>query len=153
MNEFFANFSSWIWLGLMVLFIAIEAGTLALTTVWAAIAAFPMIFISRTSLAPGWQLLIFLVLTLILVIFTRPFAAKKLLAKKEQTNVNALEGQTVLVVKPILKFQKGEVKSSNGVIWSAKTDDGEELAEGAECKVILIEGNTLTVKKIAAENS
>ena len=73
---------------------------------------------------------------------------KKFLDEKIETNVNALEGQTVLVVKPILKFQKGEVKVANGVIWSAKTADGSEVLEASECKVVSIEGNTLIVQKI-----
>lgn len=148
MSEFFADYSSWIWLGIMLILILIEAGTLALTTIWAALAAFPMIFISRTGLALQWQVLIFTGITLVLVIFTRSFVVKKFLGKKIETNVNALEGQTVLVVKPILKFQKGEVKVANGVIWSAKTADGSEVFESSECRVVSIEGNTLIVQKI-----
>ena len=144
MSEFFADYSSWIWLGIMLILILIEAGTLALTTIWAALA----IFISSTGLALQWQVLIFTGITLVLVIFTRSFVVKKFLGKKIETNVNALEGQTVLVVKPILKFQKGEVKVADGVIWSAKTADGSEVLEASECKVVSIEGNTLIVQKI-----
>lgn len=147
MAEFLVNFGSWIWLALMVVFIIIEACTLALTTGWAAIAALPMIFISRTGLAFKWQLLIFVLLTFVLVVFTRPFAIKKLKVGKNQTNVNVLEGQEVLVIKPISKFQKGEVKATNGVVWAAKAQDETEIEQGAVCHVVAVEGNTLTVSK------
>ena len=149
MTEFLMNFGSWIWLAVMVVFIIIEACTLALTTVWAAIAALPMIFISRTGLAFKWQLLIFVILTLLLVFSTRPFAIKKLKVGKNQTNVNVLEGQEVLVTKSISKFQKGEVKATNGVVWAAKSKDDSEILEGTVCRVVAVEGNTLIIESKA----
>lgn len=72
---------------------------------------------------------------------------KKLKVGKNQTNVNVLEGQDVLVIKPISKFQKGEVKATNGVVWAAKAQDEAEIEQGAVCHVVAVEGNTLTVSK------
>lgn len=139
----------WFWLGVMLLCVVIEAVTFALTTVWGAIAAFVMIFVSRTNMPLKWQLILFLVLTIVLVLTTRPFAVKKLKLGKDKTNVNSMEGQEVLVTKRISRFEKGEVKAKNGVIWSAKNadeQDGSDILEGSVCKIVKVDGNTLSVK-------
>ena len=105
-----------------------------------------MIFLSRTELPLRWQFLIFLLVTILLMIFTRPFAVKKLMLGRVTTNVNSLDGQEVLVVRKITQFEKGEVKASNGVLWTAIGEGSEEIAKGAVCVVARVEGNTLVVK-------
>lgn len=147
---FFLNNLMWFWLAVMVVCIVIEAVTFALTTVWGAIAALVMIFVSRTNMPLRWQLVLFLVMTIVLVLTTRPFAVKKLKLGKDKTNVNSMEGQEVLVIKKITKFEKGEVKAKNGVIWSAKNvdeQDESEISEGSVCIIEKVDGNTLSVKR------
>lgn len=149
MYMFLMNNLMWFWLGVMLLCIVIEAATFALTTVWGAISAFVMIFVSRTNMPLKWQLILFLVLTIVLVLTTRPFAVKKLKLGKDKTNVNSMEGQEVLVTKRISRFEKGEVKAKNGVIWSAKNADEQDesdIPEGYVCKIVKVDGNTLSVK-------
>lgn len=141
----FSNLLPWLWLGVLVICCVIEALTMGLTTIWGAIAAFPLIFIARTGLPLKWQLLIFAVLVLVLVLFTRPFVVKKLKIGKNKTNVNTMVGEEVLITKTITKFEKGEAKAKNGVIWSVTTADGNEVKEGSVAKVISVDGNTLTV--------
>ncbi len=142
------NIMPWIWLGILILSCIVEAITFSLTSIWAAIAALPLIFISKTPLDIKWQLLIFVVLTTVLVIFTRPFAVKKLKIGKNKTNVDSIIGQEVLVTKSIKKFDKGLVKAKNGVIWTAKSKDDSEIEKGSNAKVISVEGNTLTIELI-----
>lgn len=145
MFEFTAQVYPWIWLGVLIICCIIEALTMGLTTIWAAIAALPMIFIARTGLPFRWQLLIFVIITLVLIVFTRPFVVKKLKLGKSKTNVNTMVGEEVLITKAITKFEKGEAKAKNGVIWSVKTSDGSEIKKNETAKVISVEGNTLCV--------
>ena len=137
----------WFWVAVMVVTLVFEAITFSLTTVWAAISALLMIFLCRTGLPFRWQLLIFFFITILLMVFTRPFAVKKLKLGRVTTNVNSMEGQEVLVIKKITKFEKGEVKASNGVVWTAMGADGTgEIPKGTVCLVERVEGNTLIVK-------
>lgn len=131
----------------MVVCLIFEAVTFTLTTVWAAVSALLMIFLSRTALPLRWQFLIFFLITIILMIFTRPFAVKKLRLGRVTTNVNSLDGQEVLVVKKISKFEKGEVKAANGVVWTAIGEGSEEIPKGKVCVVSRVEGNTLVVNE------
>lgn len=147
MMDFLNTYDIWIWLSLMVVFVVIEACTMFLTTIWAAIAALPLIFVAITPLEFQWQLLIFVLLTLILVLVTRPIAVKKLKIGKYKTNVESLSGQEFLVLKKISKFEKGQVKAENGVIWNAETEDENDILENEVCQVVSVKGNTLVVKK------
>ena len=64
----------------------------------------------------------------------------------KSTLLNALVGQTVVVVKKIGTLEKGEVKSSSGVVWSAKSQDGSNIEAGTLCRIAAVTGNTLEVK-------
>ena len=152
MSEFFLNFSSWIWLGVLVVCIIIEAMTMSLTTIWGAISSIPLIFIARTSLPFPWQILIFAVLTVVLIIFTRPFAIKKLKNGKEKTNVCTMVGEEVLVTKAVTQFNKGEVKAKNGVIWSAEAKDNKTCQIDKVCVVTDVKGNTLIIEEKGDKN-
>ena len=146
MISFITSNLPWFWLGILVLCIIIEGITMSLTTIWAGIAAVPFIFISKTPLPFRWQLLIFVLLTVALIVFTRPFAVKKLkIGKENNTNVNALEGQEVLVVQKITKFNKGYVKAKNGVVWTAESEDSTDIQKDSVCIVKKVSGNTLVV--------
>ena len=138
----------WFWLGVTVLCIIIEGISLGtLTSIWFGCGAFVMIFLSFLPIPFRFQLLIFVVTSLVLLIFTRPFAVKKLKVKKTPTNSDSLIGKKVLVTEKITELQKGTVKV-NGVIWSAKSEDNTPIEKVAECIVTAIEGVTLAVKKI-----
>ena len=115
MEIFSVSSMPYVWLAVMVLCIIIEACTVALTSVWGAISAFVLVFVSRTGMPIHYQILLFLVLAIVLMVCTRPFAVKKLHVGKEETNAGALIGSEVLVVRAVEPFQKGEAKGRGGV--------------------------------------
>lgn len=146
MMNFILQNMPWFWLGMAIIFTLIEVFTAGLTTIWFAIGSIPMIFLSFLPIPFLYQVLIMLVISIVLLIFTRPFFVKKLNANKEKTNIDALIGKTALVTKKITKFEKGEVKI-DGKIWTAKSVSDEDLEEGTECLLQSIEGVTAIVSK------
>lgn len=145
MEIFSVSSMPYVWLAVMVLCIIIEACTVALTSVWGAISAFVLVFVSRTGMPIHYQILLFLVLAIVLMVCTRPFAVKKLHVGKEETNAGALIGSEVLVVRAVEPFQKGEAKGRGGVVWSATSVNGQSIAHGVVCTVVDIKGNTLVI--------
>jgi Membrane protein implicated in regulation of membrane protease activity len=146
MLDFFFYNLSWFWLGITIVCVVIEALSFSLTTIWFAISGAVMIFVSRTPLPFRWQLLIFLVLSIALLVLTRPFMIKKLkLGTKPETNADLIIGQEVVVTKAVREFEKGEVKTGNGVIWSAASANHTAIPEQTVCIVESIHGNTLSV--------
>jgi membrane protein implicated in regulation of membrane protease activity len=139
----------WVWVALVILFALIEAFTFGLTTIWFAIAALVMVFLSFLPIPLTAQILIFLAISAALLIFTRPLAIKKFKMGKEKTNVDSLIGKHALVVKTMSEFEKGEVKM-NGQIWTAHAEDSSEIKEGTKCEVVRIEGVQAIVRPLAA---
>jgi len=137
----------WIWVALTVILALIEVFTLGLTTIWFALAALVMVFLSFLPIPLVFQILIFLVISTVLLIFTRPVAIKKLKIGRVKTNVDSLVGKHALVTKQIGEFDRGEVKL-NGQIWSAHTEDGATLNEGVKCEVVRIEGVQAIVRAL-----
>ena len=140
---------SWIWVGIFVVLVIIEAATQGLTTVWGAVSALIMVFVSQTGMSIGWQILLFLAITLGLVLTTRPVFVKKLKIGRNKTNVDTMIGDEIIVTKAVRRFEKGEGRSRNGVIWSVTSTDGTDIEEGTVCTVQSVEGNTLTIERKA----
>ncbi len=129
-----------VWLGIAVVLGFIEAVTLGLTTIWfaggAVVAALFSLFVDSI----WWQFAIFVVVSTILLIFTRPIVSKYLNTKITKTNVSALVGKKALVVSDISSSSLGEVKI-DGKIWTA------EMEEHSGCDIMKAE-TFVTVKGI-----
>jgi membrane protein implicated in regulation of membrane protease activity len=146
--------SPWFWLALTVIFSLLElACAFNLITIWFAISSFLMIFISGftemldKSIRFRLHLGIFLGLSVILFIFTRPVAIRKLKIGKEKTNVNSLIEQEAIVTKKITKFERGEIKLQ-GKYWTAISENSEEIDEGNNCIIIKFDGVKAVVRKV-----
>ncbi|MDR2943159.1 MAG: NfeD family protein [Treponema sp.] len=140
----------WVWAVLVVVFALIEAFTLGLTTVWLALSALVMVFLSFLKILLPLQIIIFLLISAVLLFFTRPLAIKKFKTGKEKTNVDSLVGMPALVTRQIHEFERGEVKL-NGQFWTARSEDGSVINEGTKCEVVRIEGVQAIVR--ISENS
>ena len=146
MADFITAHLPWFWVGVMVICIVIEACTFSLTTIWFACGSLVLVFISWLPLPFRWQLLLFMLISLSLLIFTRPIVAKKFHLKKTATNSDSLIGKRVIVTEDISALKKGAIKDG-GLTWSAKTADNSSLNVGDECIVDHIEGVTAVVRK------
>ena len=144
----------WIWAGLVIIFALIEVFTMGLYTIWFAIAALVMVFLSLFDISVTFQILLFLALSAKLFFVTRPLV-KKFRIGKEKTNVESLAGMHTIVTKTIGEFERGEVKL-NGQIWSARSENNDEIAQGVKCEVVRIEGVFAIVRPLPdnhAENN
>lgn len=139
--------NSILWVVAMVVFFAVEALTFNLTTIWFAIGSVAGFVLSMLDFSLTAQISCFLVASFILLIFTKPFAEKKLKPKKEATNSDMLIGKTGIVIEDISpeKFA-GEIKIK-GQVWSAVTPDGSLIEKGTTVVVKSIDGVKLVVEK------
>ena len=142
----------WIWVALVILFALIEMCTLGLTTIWFALAALVMAFLSFLNIPLPAQILIFLAISAALFFGTRPLAIRKFKTGREKTNVDSLIGKHALVIKRIGEFEKGEAQIA-GQIWSARSEDNSEIPEGTKCEVARIEGVRAIVRPCRSEDA
>ena len=95
-----------------------------------------------------WQIVAFVVVSVVVLIFVRPISVKYLNKNKTKTNVDVLVGQKTKLTKQIVDNNHyGEV-FINGESWMAKSEDGSAIDEDADVEVVGIEGVKLIVKKI-----
>lgn len=138
-----------VWLGLVILLLVIEIATMGLTTIWfagGAMAAFVSTFFGASAAA---QRTIFLVLSLALLIITRPIAVKYMKRDQTKTNADSLIGRTAVVTSEINNLaQSGEVMIAD-ISWTARSrDDSCVIPAGSKVKICTIEGVKLMVEEI-----
>lgn len=135
------------WIILAVVLCVIEGATVSLVSIWGAISAVLCAFLAAFSVPQNIVSYVFVVLTLVLVILTRPIAKKFLNNKKTATNADRVIGAEASVTKKIEKFNPGEVKVF-GQIWTAESENGGEIEAGKIVRVSDICGVRLIVKEI-----
>lgn len=137
-----------IWLVLLILLLIVEIITVGLTSIWAAGGALAALILSLIPVSVGWQIAAFLVVTSLLLIFTRPIALKALNAKREKTNYKSLIGKTIRITQRVDNLSETGSAVLNGTDWTVRTEDeGEILEEGTLAQVVDISGVKLIVKK------
>ncbi|MDD2215872.1 MAG: NfeD family protein [Eubacteriales bacterium] len=135
-----------IWIGIAVIFAIIEAITLGLTTIWFTVGGLAACLVALLGGPLLLQVIVFLVVSALLLYFTKPLAEKKLKIGGEKTNVNALVGKTAVVTKDIIPHNTGQVKV-NGLIWTALSEQkGMNLLVGTEVEIVRVEGVKLIVR-------
>ena len=137
------------WLLLAAIFIVFEIISLGLTTIWFAGGAFVAAIAALCGANLIVQIILFLVVSLALFAFTRPWAVKHLDTKMEKTNAEALVGQNAVVLEEIDNLKDTGRAKINGMEWTARTkEDGVVIPEGYIAHIVDIQGVKLIVEKV-----
>ena len=92
-----------IWLILFVVLVVFEIATMGLTTIWFAAGALIAFFASLLHATWWLQFVFFIVVSLIMLIFTRPFALRYVNRHTTKTNIDSVIGQGVLLHRLIMR--------------------------------------------------
>ncbi len=125
---------------------------MGLTTIWFAGGALVAIFAAVVG-APIWlQAIIFIVVSLVLLFFTRPIAVKYFNKDRVKTNVESMVGRQAIVISEIDNLQGIGQVTVGGQEWSARSaEDQAKIAVGAVTVVVAISGVKLIVRDISRE--
>ena len=146
--EMIQNNMVFTWLAVFVLMAGLEAVTLGLASIWFAIGALVSCLIAWLGGGIPLQVAAFLAVSIILIIFTRPIAVKKLKIGKEKNVTEQIEGRRGLVTETVKPFGTGLVKV-DGAVWTAIGEYPEVMIQaGCRVQVLRIEGVKLIVKQI-----
>ena len=142
---------TWVaWLALAVVLFIVEITTTDLVAVWFALAAMALGIITAIfeKLPLVWQIVIFVALSALLVILTRRFV-KKLTQRKKgcETNLELVVNHTALVVEDIDNDREAGTIKINGLIWTARSANGEKIEKETLVTVREIQGNKAIVIK------
>lgn len=142
------------WLILFVVLVVAEIFSMGLTTIWFAGGALIGTFAAVLN-APVWlQVVLFLVVSTLLLYFTRPIAVKYFNKDRARTNVDGYIGRQVIVVSEIDNLQGIGQVTLGGQEWTARTvQDGITLQVGAVGVVKAVDGVKLIIEEEKAEEN
>ena len=137
----------WIWLALSVLFIITEIATVQLTTIWFAGGALVTMLLSAFGVKNVFaQVIIFLAISFLLLIATRPLVKKHINKKSQPTNADRCIGQEAVVTEEINNLLGKGAAKINGVEWSARSESGSIIPSETNVTVVRIDGVKLIVR-------
>ena len=96
-----------------------------------------------------WQVLAFLVLSLVGILFVRKLLTKFKPDKSTKTNIDAIIGEKCVVTERIDNLAGCGLAKVHGQIWSARGVDEDDVYEPGEIlQIVAIEGVKLICKRI-----
>ena len=127
-----------LWLALFVAFLIVEAGTVALVSIWFALGALAALVSCALGAEMWLQITVFLVVSLVLLALLWKRVRSKLTTTK--TNVDSVIGAEGYVTEAIDNLSyTGRVKLG-GITWAARSTSGAGIPVGTLVKVERIEG-------------
>jgi len=136
-----------LWLVILICSIAIEALTLGLTSIWFAGGALVAVIATALHAPIILQVVLFFVVSLMMLIFTRPIAVKYFNKDRVKTNVESLVGRQAIVTGEIDNLQGIGQVTVGGQEWTARSLEPEKIITvGNVVNVVAIDGVKLIVE-------
>ena len=126
----------------------IEICTMGLTTIWFAAGALVATVAAALGAPLFLQIALFLIVSVLVLVFTRPIAVKYFNQDREKTNVESVIGKKGIVTGAIDNLQACGQVTLNGLEWTARAAvDDQKIPEGSVVIVREIQGVKLIVKE------
>ena len=137
------------WLAAFVVLIGIEAATMALTTIWFAGGAVAAFLAAVLGASVQVQLVVFLIVSFVLLLFTRPLAIRFVNRETVKTNVDGLIGRKAKVIKKIDNNEPSGAAVIDGQEWTARSaDEAVTIPVGTHVVIKEVRGVKLIVEMI-----
>lgn len=135
----------YVWIVAIAAFIVLELLTPQLVCIWFAIGSVGGLIAEKAGAAEWLQVAIFVIVSLIMLVITRPLYNKYVKTKTVPTNSDRLIGMEAVVIETIDNMEaKGSCKVA-GQIWSAKSTNGAVIEKDSIVIINSIEGVKLSV--------
>ena len=139
---------SWLWLGGVVLFGAVEAATAGLVSIWFAAGAVARLIAAWLGAGVAAQVVLFAAVSAAALAVTRPLVRRYAAGKAVPTNLDRVLGDTGRVTETIDNARSAGAVYVDGKTWTARSDDGAVIPQGTTVKILRMEGVKLFVRKI-----
>ena len=139
---------TYIWLAVLIGAIVLEIVTTQIVSIWFAAGALASLIATLAGVSNVWiQLLIFVLVSAIALIITRPLVKKLVNRQAEPTNADMVLGKTGIVTEKIDNLAPSGLVKVNGSVWTARSADGSVIEEGERVIIKEISGVKLLVIK------
>lgn len=135
-----------IWIALIIIFAVVEIITVGLTSIWFAGGAVVALILNLLGCNEVVQVVAFLLVSIVLLCFTRPWAMKYVKPRLVRTNYEEAIGQNVCLTEAVDNQKGTGTAVLKGQEWTARAAvDGETFEAGEIVSVKEIRGVTLYV--------
>lgn len=146
--EFDYSMAIWIWFIFALVLLVIEIMTVGLTTIWFAAGA----FIAGLTAGAGFNVLlqvaVFLAVSVVLLVFTRPWALHYLNRTRIRTNYEREIGKTIILTEDVDNVRQTGRAILEGKEWTVRSaSDSIRMKKGDRAVVRSISGVKLIVEK------
>lgn len=136
-----------LWLVLIIIFVLVELFTMGLTTIWFAIGSLGGFLASLAGLPLWVQCIVFVVLAVVMLFFTRPFAVRYFNRERVLTNAEGLIGRDAIVTSEVDNRHGVGHVTIDGQEWSARSEDDKRIfMVGDVGQVVAISGVKLIIR-------
>lgn len=142
------NFLPYVWLAAIIFTSICEIATAQLVSIWFVLGSVAALITSLFTDDILTQVLVFLAVTFVTLIATRPLVKKLKNVKVVETNSGRCIGKFANVTVEINNTAGQGQVNVEGAIWSARSKDDSVIAEGTQVKILSIEGVKLIVEQI-----
>ena len=129
-----------LWLGLVILFLMVEAATVTMVSLWFAGGALAALVVAALGGGIVLQIIAFALVSTALLALLRPIARKHFTPKLTKTNVDSIIGMEGYVTGDIDNVAATGTVKLGAMEWTARSATGEKISTGTLVKVEKIEG-------------
>ncbi len=139
-----------IWVVVLIITLLLEFESPQLVTIWFTVGSIVALILAAFNVHYLIQIGAFVIVSVVLLIATRPLSKRFMAREVIKTNADSLVGRRGEIVKEVSLDQRGEVKV-NSVIWVCFVTKDIKIKEGSKVIILDIEGNKLLVEPMEGE--
>ena len=138
-----------LWIVVLIATLVIEAMTMGLTTIWFSGGALIALIVEMLNGSIYLQIIAFLIISLVLLFYTRPIAMKHFNKEREKTNLDTVIGKQAVVTIPIHNIQETGQVIVEGKEWTARSNDSSKYFDkDSLVRIVSIQGVKLIVEEL-----
>lgn len=144
------SFQPWgnilLWLAVVVIAIIVEIETLQIVSIWFAVSGLVTMILAAFNCPIEIQIIVFVVLSVILFLCSRPIVKKINRSKSENSTIESMIGEEVVVIKEIKVGEIGEIKARYERYSAIAPSEKNDIPVNTICIIKEIRGNKVIVE-------
>ena len=138
-----------VWLVIGLVFFVVESATYQLVCIWFVAGSLGALLAALFGAGFTVQMWIFLISSVLFLIFARPVLKKRIKVRQLPTNADRVIGMAGTVLETVDNLAETGRVHANGLSWSARArDDAMRIPAGSNVRVLSIDGVKLIVEPL-----
>lgn len=138
-----------VWSILFIVFVVIETSTAQLVSIWFAFGSLVSLVVSCFTNSITIQLIVFISVSVLMLLATRPFLKNVIKLKHQKTNTDLYIGKEGILIEEIDNIKSTGRMTIAGITWNARSiDDNIKIPLDSIVVIREIKGVTAYVEKV-----